>query len=316
MKLPIQKRICGVFIACSIIAAVFCQCGPSISSKEPHVKNIIDSILLTRDKIKKNIADQPDASGDPVYFASFWDFDGTILKGDCSEGYRIDDRIIYKGIIEIAIDRGYSKVYRPGQFESFWKEYMRIDTQEGHLQSIKFIPRIFADANINEMLQLSQDHMSNVLSDYYFTSSMDIIRFLQHEGILVYVISASPDFFVKGSAKSIKLQMEHFYGVKTKIVDGKITREITEPVTYADGKAKTVQNIIQGLEVRHNTSHVYTIAGFGNSYHTDGEFLKWIASQSLPAGKANTIMINGGPEPERYVGLFEKVEQDQVVQND
>jgi len=310
MKFAIQKRIAFVFFACIIVALILCQCGPSITSKEPHTKNIIDSILLTRDKIEKKT---PEEARDSLYFVSFWDFDGTILKGDCSEGYRVDDRVIYKGLVEVAIDRGYSRGYRPGQFESFWKEYMRIDTQEGHLQSIKFIPRIFAGTDIHDMLQLAEKHLSNELSGYYFTSSMDIIRYLQHEGILIYVVSASPDFFVKGSAKSLKVQMEHFYGVKTKIVNGKITTEIQDPVTYADGKTKTVQHIIKSLKTRHNTSHVYTIAGFGNSYHTDGDFLKWIAAQSLPAGKANAIMINGGDEPARYRGLFQKVRQDQVV---
>ena len=312
MKFTMQKRIIFGFLVCGIIMLFLCQCGPSITSKEPHTKNVIDSILLTRDKIEAKI---PKESRGSLYFVSFWDFDGTILKGDCSEGYRVDDKVVYKGLIEIAIDRGYSREYRPGQFESFWKEYMRIDTQEGHLQSIKFIPRIFAGTDIHDMLQLSENHMSNELSGYYFASSMDIIRYLQHEGILIYVVSASPDFFVKGSAKSLKVQMEHFYGVKTKIIKGKITTDIQEPVTYAEGKTKTVQHIIENIKTMHNTSHVYTIAGFGNSYHTDGEFLKWIASQSLPAGKANTIMINGGDEPAKYRGLFEKVIQDQVVDN-
>lgn len=304
-----------ILFTCTVIfsASILCHCGPSIQSGEPHVKNVIDSILKTRDSIEKKISGQKNAGDHPVFFISFWDFDGTILKGDCSEGYRADNRVVYKGLIEICIDRGYSSQYRPGQFESFWEKYMNIDKNQGHYQSIVFIPRTFAGADIHDILKLSEKQMKEVYSEYFFTSSMDIMRYLQHEGIRVYVVSASPDFFVKGAAKSLKVQMEHFYGVKVKTDKGEITREIQQPVTYAEGKTKTIQNILDEIKNRHKTQHVYPIAGFGNSYHTDGDFLKWIASRSLPAGKAVTLMINGGETPSTYRGIFSEVQQSEVV---
>ncbi len=304
-----------ILFACMVIfsASIFCHCGPSVQSGEPHVKNVIDSILATRDRIEKKISSQEGSGDHPVFFTTFWDFDGTILKGDCSEGYRTDDRVVYKGLIEICIDRGYSSKYLPGQFDSFWDKYMHIDRNQGHYHSIVFIPRVFAGADIHDIMKLSETQMEEVYSEYFFTSSIDIMRYLQHEGILVYVVSASPDFFVKGAARSLKVQMEHFYGVKVKTDSGKITREIEQPVTYADGKTKTIQDILSTIKNRHNTQHVYPIAGFGNSYHTDGDFLKWIASRSLPEGKAVTMMINGGDVPSKYKGIFRTVNQSEVV---
>ena len=37
-------------------------------------------------------------------FLAFWDFDGTILKGDCSEGLRQDGKPIYKGMVQLGIE--------------------------------------------------------------------------------------------------------------------------------------------------------------------------------------------------------------------
>ena len=56
------------------------------------------------------------------------------------------------------------------------------------------------------------------------------------------------------------------------------------------------------------------VAGFGNSYSTDGAFLRYIATQRLPGGaRPVSMMINGGAEPARYRGLFRCVAQDEVV---
>lgn len=41
----------------------------------------------------------------------------------------------------------------------------------------------------------------------------------------------------------------------------------------------------------------------------DGTILEWIAKQSLPAGRAVAVMINGGTAPDRYKALFHEVEQ-------
>ncbi len=58
---------------------------------------------------------------------------------------------------------------------------------------------------------------------------------------------------------------------------------------------------------------MFVIGGFGNSYNTDGPFLAWIASQSLPAGKPVVVMINGGPSPEEYSGTFTEIELKALV---
>lgn len=46
------------------------------------------------------------------------------------------------------------------------------------------------------------------------------------------------------------------------------------------------------------------LAGFGDSYGTDGPFLRFIATQHLPAGQPIAVFYDGGAEPAEYKGLF------------
>lgn len=50
-----------------------------------NVKEIVDSILNSKIAIERYLADNESLSKNtkPLFLA-FWDFDGTILKGDCS----------------------------------------------------------------------------------------------------------------------------------------------------------------------------------------------------------------------------------------
>lgn len=67
-------------------------------------------------------------------------------------------------------------------------------------------------------------------------------------------------------------------------------------------------------EVVADVSACVAVAAFGNSFRTDGEFLRYVVSQPLPGGaKPVAMMINGGAEPERYKGLFRCVEQVRTV---
>lgn len=100
------------------------------------------------------------------------------------------------------------------------------------------------------------------------------------------------------------------YGIEMKISDGVITTEEIEPVTYAEGKTEKLKLIVNSLLEEKKAEQVFVLAGFGNSFHTDGPFLEYIAEQQLLAGKSTTVMINGGNTPEEYKGLFKEVSFD------
>jgi len=46
-------------------------------------------------------------------FLAFWDFDGTTMKGDCSEGLQENGKLIFPGLAQVAIEHGLSQIYPP-----------------------------------------------------------------------------------------------------------------------------------------------------------------------------------------------------------
>ncbi len=137
---------------------------------------------------------------------------------------------------------------------------------------------------------------------------------LKENNILIYIISASPEFFVKGSAKTVSIPQSQIYGIKVITKKGTLTSTVEQPITYAEGKTAMVKKILSQLKREHKTPHVYAIAAFGNSYKTDGHFLTYIATQKLPAGKPIAVMINGGHYMDECKGLFYCVNQSTTVQ--
>ena len=285
----------------TLIVLVSCS-----QSQEEHVQPIVQQILQTKSAID-NLA-KPNNENKIIYITA-WDFDGTILKGDCSEGYIENGKQIYKGLVEIAIVNGLSKMYKTNEFTKFFDHYMYLDNTKGHYESYTYLATIFAGTKEQDLLALSSKYFDTTLHHYYFASSIAIIEELKKHNIHIFIISASPIFFVKGAAKSLSIPENNIYGISLLTSNGILTNKVIQPFTYAHGKTNALLSIVKNLKYQYKTQHVYVLAGFGNSYHTDGHFLHYIATQKLPAGNPIAVMINGGTSPQEYKGIFHCVTQ-------
>ena len=78
-----------------VFVILFALCA---QAEESHVSEIIAEITALVAKLKAT-----DADAVPM---AFWDFDGTIIKGDIGEGFREDDGRGYRGMIESSILAG------------------------------------------------------------------------------------------------------------------------------------------------------------------------------------------------------------------
>src|ERR1035438_8251834 len=104
-----------------IFVLALAVCVPA-RAEEPDDSRIISQVLQTRAAILKTTGDTN------AVFLAFWDFDGTTMKGDCSEGLREDGHAVYSGLAELAIEHGFSEIYPPnGGFEKFWNDYTNLD---------------------------------------------------------------------------------------------------------------------------------------------------------------------------------------------
>ena len=69
---------------------------------ETHADGIVE-------RVRANVAKIRAADPQAVPMA-FWDFDGTIIKGDISEGLCEDGRVLFKGLVERTIEEGLNTV--------------------------------------------------------------------------------------------------------------------------------------------------------------------------------------------------------------
>lgn len=276
--------------------------------KEKVERDIINNILNAKKEIEsiKN-GNKSICADNKCLFLAFWDFDGTILKGDCSEGLHEKDKEVYKGLIEIGILSGYAKDYKGEDglkvFQAKYEELYEMDQREAYL----FSARIFEGNDVNDIENFAQKHFKEVLQKYYFSSSIRIMEKLKENGIQSNIISASADFFVKESSGTIPISPDSIYGIKMKMENGKITSVEVPPVPYGEGKKEKIIQVVDSILNTKKADRVFILAGFGNSFRTDGSFLKFIAEQRLDAGKPISVMINGGTAPVQYKGMFKEV---------
>jgi phosphoserine phosphatase len=284
--------------------------SPLATAEEPDDSRILERILRTRETILQNAARTNPA---PVFLA-FWDFDGTILKGDCSEGLTVGGKFIYPGLAQVAIESGLSEIYpRDGGFAGFWADYTNMNTRIGHWLAYPFVPQMLRGAKAAEVLHVSQAHFASTLSNYLMTSSVKIIHELARSGVESHVLSASADLFVKGASQSLGIPASRLHGIEVRTRDGRLTEELVYPITWNVGKLGRLKQIVSEIEHQPGGKRAFVLAGFGDSYSTDGPFLKFIATQSLPAGKPIAVFYDGSSEPPDYRGLFYHARHDATV---
>ncbi len=273
---------------------------------ESHAVVILAEIKATQSALQKEF---PQAR-----FLAFWDFDGTLLKGDCSEGLIENGKVIYPDLMQLGIERGLASHYpASGGFAAFWQDYQTMDERVGHWLAYPFLPQIFAGTPADALAQLAEEHFASTLNRYYFASSKYIFDGLAAAGVENHVITASGEILVRGASASLGLPANRIHGIRVRVVNGILTSELIYPVTFAEGKRTRLLEILHETEAEIPNRPVFILAAFGNSYSTDSDFLAYTAKQSLPAGRAVAVMVNGGEEPERYRGLFRRVDQNIVV---
>ena len=294
-----MKRLFAVCLACAVVR-IACAEAPQ-PGVEAHVGEVVAEVLANVAKLKAAV---PDAR--PM---AFWDFDGTILKGDITEGLEEGGVKRFAGLMEETIKAGLSPVYSG---EAGWRQYLGVDYPRmnaiGRWLAWPYNAQVYEGVEESRLVRFCTDKVRAVYSKWYFASSLAIWRALEKAGVENCVVSASPEVYVKSAAASLGIPPWRVRAIRVEVDGGRMTTKVVHPVPYGEGK---VENVRQLVLARPNG---VAVAGFGNSYSTDGAFLRYIMSQPLPGGaKGFALMINGGKEKPGFEGLFRRVEQCAVV---
>ena len=286
-------------LVCSAVQSGRAACPQAAA--EQHAKPIIQQVLANVKLIKA-----ADPTAVPM---AFWDFDGTIIKGDVSEGLVEKGEQRFKGLIQRTIEEGYSTVY--GREE--WKRYREVDyprlNEMGRWISWPFNAQIYAGRSVADLDAFCLREYDLVYRKWYFASSIAMLRALEKAGVENYVVSASPELFVANAAPTLQLPRERLRGIRVHLSAGFVTTQIVYPLPMGEGKVELVRELVL------SRPHGVAVAAFGNSYSTDGAFLRYVAKQpSLPGGaKGTAVMVNGGKVVPGYTEHFICVDQDEVT---
>ena len=272
------------------------------AAAENHADGIVARVL---DNVAKIKAAQPDAV--PM---AFWDFDGTIIKGDISEGLDEGGVQRFKGLIQRTIEEGLCTVYpADGGWDRYWRrDYPRMK-EIGRWLAWPYNAQMYYGQSAAALDAFCEAECDRVYRKWYFASSMKIFRALEKAGVENYVISASPELFVRNAAKSLGIPQCRCRGIRVAIDGDRITTRVVHPVPSGEGKVENVREFVL------SRPNGVAVAAFGNSYSTDGAFLRYVATQpSLPGGaKGTAMMINGGKVVPGYTEHFITVDQDEVT---
>ena len=274
--------------------------GLAASRGENHVDAVVSRILVEVAKLK---AADPDAV--PM---AFWDFDGTIIKGDVSEGYAKDGVVGFRGLLEETIRAGLCTAYRGEEgWRAFRRDYPTL-RRLGRWLAWPSLGQMYHGTKAADIDAFCRARFRDVYAKWYYASSVEILRRLEAAGVENHVISASPELFVRNGGASLGLEATRMNGLRVGIDGGYVSTRIEEPVAMGEGKVEVLRRVVNARP------HARAVAGFGDSYFTDGPFLRYVATQRLPGGaKGFAMMINGKEKNPEYDGLFLCVSQQKTV---
>lgn len=282
----------------NILAALLIAAVSSAFAAEDHATGIVREILANVAKIK---AADPDAV--PM---AFWDFDGTVIKGDVTDGLVEDGAVRYAGLAERSVRAGFCPMYEASdagvwQFRTDYTRFREI----GRWFAWPYLAQMLIGADVEKVDRFCAEGYRETFAQWYFSSSVMMMEALEKAGVENYVISGSPEIFVRNAAETLHLPRNRFRGIRVEEFGGRVTERVIQPVPANEGKIENVRGFVL------SRPHGVAVAGFGNSYWTDGPFLRYIATQpALPGGaKGFAVMINGGKAVGGYTEFFRCVDQ-------
>jgi phosphoserine phosphatase len=228
----------------------------------------------------------------------FWDLDGTILCGDCSEGLQSGGRTVYPGLVQVGIELGLSASYAgPHAHLRCMSDYAWLKGRIGSWLAYPFLAQVFAGAGEEVLLGMARDHFQGVLRRFYYPGARRILDEFAGHGVEQHVLSASAEVFVRGASDSLGIPAHRLHGIRLRSPGGRVSRELVYPVTYAEGKVARLRQIVRAAQSETLDRPVFVVGGFGDSLDNDGPYLAHVARGELPSGRPIAALVNEAPVP-------------------
>ncbi|MEQ1722205.1 MAG: haloacid dehalogenase-like hydrolase [Pseudobdellovibrio sp.] len=202
-------------------------------------------------EIEKTISDLKSNNED--LFAAF-DADGTLWDIDLGENF-----------FQYQID--HKKVPLPADPWTHYLEMKKINNDPR--DAYAWLAQINRGLSESEVLKWAANAFSEVAPNPIFSEQKKLITLLLKNSVKIYIVTASPKLAVVPGAIAMGLSAENVIGVETEVVNGIITDNKIEPITYRQGKVDALLkktgnvkpflcsgNTIGDYELLNNSTHI------------------------------------------------------------
>ena len=229
---------------------------------------------------------------------AFWDFDGTLLEGDCVDGHWRGDGAGYAGLLERAIRGGLCPAFAGADgVARCEREYRARLASEGKAAAYAFQSQIFAGMPEAPLVAAARAAFEKELAGWLFAEALAWWRALEGAGVRCWVLSASPEFFVRAAAGVLGVPEVRCTGMRLqRDPDGRLRRELAGPATVGEGKVRRMRELLGEMQAAEPGRAFLPVAAFGNDPQSDGPMIEAVGRGELPAGEAVGVYVNL-PEP-------------------
>jgi phosphoserine phosphatase len=211
----------------------------------PEVRALLTRVLHTQ---------RPPAGGEaPVVV---FDFDNTLIHGDLGHG-----ALAYLGD-EGLVPAGTDPAWRASpDTATLYAHYHQMGQTRSKESALAFLASLLAGRTLDEARRVSEATLTRGLEAPRCTRSYSqgltrawgirlrtpmttLIKELGAAGLEVWIVTASPQALVRGVSARLGVPPERVLGVRTEVVDGRLTRALVPPVTYRQGKVEVIKRHI------------------------------------------------------------------------
>jgi phosphoserine phosphatase len=197
--------------------------------------------------------------------AVFWDLDGTILKGDITEGLAAQgDDLGYKGLADLVIEAGFLEGYSGLKGVAQFRHEYAHRSNVHELPSFAWLGQRFLQIQESRMAELQsfcRQWIGAVYKHYVFQFSWQMMQYLQEKQLRQFIISASPHIFLTELYTILPVNKEDIYGLY------KPSEKLSFPLQYGVGKAARVRSLVE-------TGAIVPAFACGNHWASDGSMMQ------------------------------------------
>ncbi len=255
-------------------------------AKQAHSK--VPQFLKEALREKKRLGQLRFPTRQPV---AFLDFDGSLIEGDITEGKKTG-RNTYLGLLDLAILGGTLPGFiGPEGLRQFWEKYERdfARPEEAYLWAGNLVANLATEED-KTLREFIIHHLGEIVEKYFFSFAKDLLVFCEEEGIVPYVISASPHYFVQELGRFLPIASENLFGLNGQMQDG----ALVDPNAHdAPGKEQRVLALCASRPI-------YPLFALGNKWRWDGMMIR----RTCEEGGIGLLVNEGGPSNYTHPCLY------------